>query len=90
LARSDLGSSFVVAKNRKMAFGGICRTAWRPLLARSAIRDGGKRSAEVCAFVKHDRTVPQLRQSSQGQPSEIEPPFNDQIPSFDEELIPWE
>jgi hypothetical protein len=22
--------------------------------------------------------------------SEIEPPFNDQIPSFDEELIPWE
>ena len=23
-------------------------------------------------------------------PSEIEPPFNDQIPSFDEELIPWE
>jgi hypothetical protein len=23
-------------------------------------------------------------------PSEIEPPFNDQIPSFDEESIPWE
>ena len=23
-------------------------------------------------------------------PSEIEPPFNDQIPSFNEELIPWE
>jgi hypothetical protein len=37
---------------------------------------------------KHDRTVPQLGRSSQGQPSEIEPPFK--IPSFDEELIPWE
>ena len=24
------------------------------------------------------------------QPTELEPPFNDQIPSFDEELIPWE
>jgi hypothetical protein len=24
------------------------------------------------------------------QPTELEPPFNDRIPSFDEELIPWE
>ena len=24
------------------------------------------------------------------QPTELEPPFNDQMPSFDEELIPWE
>jgi hypothetical protein len=39
---------------------------------------------------KQDRTAPLLTQSSHGQPSEIEPPFNDQIPNFDEELIPWE
>jgi hypothetical protein len=29
-------------------------------------------------------------QPAEKMPTEIEPPFNDQIPSFDEELIPWE
>ena len=38
---------------------------------------------------KNDKAAPLLTQNSQGQPSEIEPPFNDQIPSADEELIPW-
>jgi hypothetical protein len=28
--------------------------------------------------------------AAEQKPIEIEPPFNDQIPSFDEELIPWE
>ena len=28
--------------------------------------------------------------AAEQKPTELEPPFNDQIPSFDEELIPWE
>jgi hypothetical protein len=36
--------------------------------------------------------LPPPRDSGGGEanPKLIEPPFNDAIPSFDEELIPWE
>jgi hypothetical protein len=27
--------------------------------------------------------------AAEEKPTEIEPPFNDEIPDFDEELIPW-
>ena len=34
-------------------------------------------------------TYGQQKQPAEQRPTEIESPFNDQIPSFDEELIPW-
>ena len=38
---------------------------------------------------KQESAVPLLTQR-QEQPSEVNPPFNDEIPSFDEQSIPWE
>jgi hypothetical protein len=35
-------------------------------------------------------TYGQQEKPADQSPTEIEPPYNDQIPSFDEELIPWE
>jgi hypothetical protein len=43
---------------------------------------------------KNDRAVQLAPRNDSGgseaEPKLIEPPFNDQIPSFNEELIPWE
>ena len=50
---------------------------------------------KVIGWRNKNNAVMQLRHGEQNKASEgphklIEPPFNDQIPSFDEELIPWE
>jgi len=50
---------------------------------------------KVIGWRNKNNAVMQLRHGEQNRASEgphklIEPPFNDEIPSFDEELIPWE
>jgi hypothetical protein len=50
---------------------------------------------KVIGWRNKDNAAVQLTDGEQNKtaeqrPTEIQPPFNDQIPSFDEELIPWE
>jgi hypothetical protein len=66
--------------------GTMMKTAFG-LKPRPEFKVVGWRNKNTAAVQLTDGTQHKVAEES---PSEIEPPFNDQIPSFDEELIPWE